>query len=320
MKTAIIHTDNLTKSYHRRPVVDGVSLLVEENSIYGFLGPNGAGKTTTMKMLLGLTPKDSGSISILGHQMNEKNRIAILKETGSLIENPSYYGNLTGYENLKISCTLKGLPFSEIDRVLKIVRMDSQKNKKAAHYSLGMKQRLGIANALLGSPRLLLLDEPTNGLDPAGIHEMRELIKSLPHKYGMTVMISSHLLSEIEQVSDTVGIISNGRLIYQGLLSGLRAKNPRFLIIKTSDNQKAETAIAKSPFAHLLPPAPQNAGSRQSNPSPLSQALCLSCPSDRETADLTKFLVELGLGVYRIQEQEDSLEELYLKMVKEVSL
>ena len=320
MKTAIIQTEDLTKSYHHRPVVDGVSFLIEQNSIYGFLGPNGAGKTTTMKLLLGLTPKDSGSISILGHQMNEENRIAVLSETGSLIENPSYYGNLTGYENLKISCTLKGLPFSEIDRVLKIVRMDSQKHKKASHYSLGMKQRLGIANALLGSPRLLLLDEPTNGLDPSGIHEMRELIKSLPQQYGMTVMISSHLLSEIEQVSDTVGIISGGRLIYQGLLSGLRAKNPRFLLIRTSDNRRAEALIAKSRFAHLLCPASQDAGGRQAAPTAPSRTICLSCPDDRETGALAGFLIEQGLAIYRIQEQQDSLEELYLKMVKEVSL
>ena len=197
--------------------------------------------------------------------------------------------------------------------------MDSQKHKKASHYSLGMKQRLGIANALLGSPRLLLLDEPTNGLDPSGIHEMRELIKSLPQQYGMTVMISSHLLSEIEQVSDTVGIISGGRLIYQGLLSGLRAKNPRFLLIRTSDNRRAEALIAKSLFAHLLYPASQDGG-RQNTSSAPSRTICLSCPDDRETGALAGFLIEQGLAIYRIQEQQDSLEELYLKMVKEVSL
>lgn len=217
----VIFTDALTKRYGNKTVVDDLDLLVPEGSIYGFLGPNGAGKSTTMKLLLGLVKPSRGRMILLGHEVSPQNRLSILKDTGSLIESPAYYGHLSGKENLKIICTLKDLPETEIDRVLKIVRMENQGDKKVRQYSLGMKQRLGLAAALLGHPRLLLLDEPTNGLDPAGIQEMRELIRSLPGQYGMTVIISSHLLSEIDQIVDDIGIIANGQMKYQGALNRL---------------------------------------------------------------------------------------------------
>ena len=171
----IITTDSLTKRYGKKYVVKNLDLCVPTGSIYGFLGPNGAGKSTTMKMLLGLAKPTEGEIRIFGAPVEEKNRLKILKSTGSLIESPAHYGHLSGRENLQIICTLKGIPESEIDSVLKTVRMENQQDKKVKNYSLGMKQRLGLAAALLGRPRLLLLDEPTNGLDPAGIQEMREL-------------------------------------------------------------------------------------------------------------------------------------------------
>ena len=217
----IIRTQSLSKRYGETLVVKGINLSVMEGTIYGFCGPNGAGKSTTLKMLLGLVRPTEGKISILGREMTAKNRIEILSQTGSLIESPSYYGHLTGRENLDILQGLLNVPKENVDKVLKIVRLDGQGKKKVSAYSLGMKQRLGLAAALLNFPKLLILDEPTNGLDPAGIQEMRELIRSLPEKYGMTVIISSHLLSEIDQIVDDIGIIANGKLKYQGSLDRL---------------------------------------------------------------------------------------------------
>lgn len=217
----IIRTQSLSKRYGESLVVRGISLSVIEGTVYGFCGPNGAGKSTTLKMLLGLVRPTEGEISILGREMTAKNRIEILRETGSLIESPSYYGHLSGRENLEILRGLLKVPKENVDKVLQIVRLDGQGKKKVSAYSLGMKQRLGFAAALLNFPKLLILDEPTNGLDPAGIQEMRELIRSLPEQYGMTVIISSHLLSEIDQIVDDIGIIAGGKLKYQGSLERL---------------------------------------------------------------------------------------------------
>ena len=187
----IIETRNLCKRYGTVMRVTNLALQVPEGSIYGFLGPNGAGKSTTLKMILGLVRPTQGEIQVFGQPMNRGNRIAVLRQVGSLIESPSYYGHLTGEENLRIVQTLRGLPPKAIREVLEIVRLEGQRGKKVCHYSLGMKQRLGIATALLGYPKLLILDEPTNGLDPAGIQEMRELIRDLPSRFGMTVVVSS---------------------------------------------------------------------------------------------------------------------------------
>lgn len=217
----IISTQNLQKSHGTRIRVRDLSLRVPKASVYGFLGPNGAGKTTTLKLLLGLIHPDKGNVWFFGEKMNERNRLQILRHTGSLIEGPSFYGHLTGLENLQIIAKLKGVSSDEISKVLETVRLTSQKNKKVKHYSLGMKQRLGIAMALLGNPEILILDEPTNGLDPAGIQEIRELIKELARTRSITIIISSHILSEIEQMADHVGIIYRGELIFQGSLSEL---------------------------------------------------------------------------------------------------
>lgn len=220
MKT-IVQTYSLTKQYKETLSVHNLDMHVNEGRIYGFLGPNGAGKTTTLKMLLGLVKPTKGEIDIFGKRVHAKKRIEILKEIGSLIESPSYYGHLAARENLKICQLLLDVPEGNIDEVLKIVRLDKQHNKKVSAYSLGMKQRLGLASALLSFPKLLILDEPTNGLDPAGIQEMRELICSLPKQYGMTVIVSSHLLSEIDQMAEDVGIIANGKMMFQGELRSL---------------------------------------------------------------------------------------------------
>ncbi len=224
MNTNIIETDSLTKGTGRQMRVNHIDLRIPEGCVYGFLGPNGAGKTTTLKLLLGLLKPSAGTITFFGQKMTEKNRLSILKHTGSLIESPSFYGHLTGLENMQIIAKLKKVSAREITNVLQTVRLYDQKDKKVKQYSLGMKQRLGIAMALLGNPRVLILDEPTNGLDPAGIQEIREFIKELPIIRQITVIVSSHLLSEIEQMADMVGIINHGELIFQGTLEALETK------------------------------------------------------------------------------------------------
>ena len=224
----LMRTENLSKRYGDVLTVKSINLSVMEGTIYGFCGPNGAGKSTTLKMLLGLVRPTEGEISLFGKTMTAKNRIEILRQTGSLIESPSYYGHLTGRENLEILQGLLRVPKENVEEVLRIVRLQNQGKKKVSAYSLGMKQRLGLAaltKMMLDGVNVLILDEPTNGLDPAGIQEMRELIRSLPEKYGMTVIISSHLLSEIDQIVDDIGIIANGKLKYQGSLSRLHEED-----------------------------------------------------------------------------------------------
>lgn len=237
----IIHTYSLTKKYGDTYSVNNLDLIVNENRIYGFLGPNGAGKSTTLKMLLGLAKSTKGEIDIFGKRFNSKNRIELLNNIGSLIESPSYYGHLTAKENLKISQLILDAPASNIDKVLQIVRLDKQASKKVSAYSLGMKQRLGIASALLSFPKLLILDEPTNGLDPAGIQEMRELICSLPKQYGITVVVSSHLLSEIDQMAQDIGVIANGKMVFQNELSELHnidsTKNLEEIFLELTRNE-----------------------------------------------------------------------------------
>ena len=217
----IITTEQLTKKYKNFVSVNNVSLHIKKGSIYGFLGPNGAGKSTTMKMLLGLTAPTKGSFTIDGRHFPE-DRIAILKEVGSFIESPSFYANLTGRENLDIIRRILGLSKDSVDDALKLVGLAEFGDRLAKKYSLGMKQRLGLAGALLGRPPVLILDEPTNGLDPSGIHEIRNLVKSLPGLYDCTVMISSHMLSEIELMADDIGILNHGNLLFEGILEDLR--------------------------------------------------------------------------------------------------
>ncbi|HJB16295.1 MAG TPA: ATP-binding cassette domain-containing protein [Candidatus Blautia excrementipullorum] len=301
----VIITESLTKNYKSKVVVNHLDLRVPGGSIYGFLGPNGAGKSTTLKMLLGLVKPTAGSMTILGKEVNSKNRLGILAATGSLIESPAYYGHLSGKENLQIICTLKNLPESEIPRVLHIVRMKEQQNKKVSQYSLGMKQRLGLAAALLGNPKILLLDEPTNGLDPAGIQEMRELICSLPKAFGITVLISSHLLSEIDQMATHVGIINQGELIFQDSLSVLHEHSRSRLFLRTSDDQTAFRYLKHSGL-----PAEWRNG-----------ALTLRTSEDNRVMQAVSLLVNSGIGILRLEEHQMSLEDIFLHLTgKQVSL
>ena len=217
----IIETKNLTKSYTDFTAVSGINLHIPKGAVYGFLDPNGAGKSTTMKMFLGLTKPSGGSFTIDGKKYPE-NRVQILKEIGSFIEAPAFYGNLSGEENLDIIRKILGLPKSSVAEALEIVGLTQFKKRLAKKYSLGMKQRLGLAGALIGKPPILILDEPTNGLDPVGIHEIRTLIRSLPEKFDCTVLVSSHLLSEIELMADTIGILNHGHLLFEGTLDQLK--------------------------------------------------------------------------------------------------
>lgn len=205
----ILKTTNLCKNFNGQMAVNNVSLNIEKNSIYGLLGPNGAGKSTTLKMITGILKPTSGNIEFDGHEWKRQD----LNNIGALIEMPPLYDNLTAYENLKVRTTLLGLDEERIHEVLQVVRLTNTGKKKAEQFSLGMRQRLGIAIALLNHPKLLILDEPTNGLDPVGIEELRELIRSFPAK-GITVILSSHILSEVQQIADHVGIISGGVLGY----------------------------------------------------------------------------------------------------------
>ena len=209
----ILKTTDLCKNFKGQMAVNNVSLNIQRNSVYGLLGPNGAGKSTALKMITGILRPTSGSIEFDGHPWQRGD----LTQIGALIETPPLYENLTAYENLKVRTTMLGLPDNRIDEVLHIVRLTDTGKKRAGQFSLGMKQRLGIAIALLNNPQLLILDEPTNGLDPVGIEELRELIRSFPEK-GITVILSSHILSEVQQIADHVGIIASGVLGYENEL------------------------------------------------------------------------------------------------------
>ncbi|HIY05937.1 MAG TPA: ABC transporter ATP-binding protein [Candidatus Evtepia faecigallinarum] len=303
---AIIETRNLCKRYGTAMRVANLDLRVPEGSVYGFLGPNGAGKSTTLKMLLGLVRPTQGQIQLFGRPMDRHSRVQILSQVGSLIESPSYYGHLTGEENLRILQTLRGLPAENIRQVLQIVRLEGQGKKKTTHYSLGMKQRLGIAGALLGFPRLLILDEPTNGLDPAGIQEMRELIRSLPERFGMTVVVSSHLLGEIDQMADTVGIIRAGELVFQDSLTVLHSRSRHHLALRTTNNVLAAQVLREQGVSAAME----------------EDFLILPLLADDQAARLCRALVDSRLGLVRLEERQKSLEDIFLELTggKDVSL
>lgn len=296
----VVETTNLTKKFKGTPVVNQINLQIPKGSIYGFLGPNGAGKTTAIKLLLGLMKETSGSIRIFGKDI-KREKHAILRKIGSLVESPSYYGNLTAKENLQLLQRILDVPKERINEVLSIVRLEKDANRPVKSFSLGMKQRLGIAAALIGNPDLLILDEPTNGLDPSGIIEMRELIKSLPEKYGVTVVISSHLLSEIDQMATEVGIISKGSLIFQNSIDMLRKKSVNRIQIQTSNNVSACNTLIKEGWKGE------------------SEAEFITFPeaTNKEVAAIIRTLIENNIDVYRVGETKRSLESIFLELTKE---
>ena len=292
----MIETKRLTKCYGQKVSVNRLDLTVPSGCVYGFLGPNGAGKSTTMKMILGLIRPTEGRVKVLGAEMNSRNRLTILKNTGSLIESPAYYGHLSGKEHPRIDSTLKNIPETEIGHVLSVVRLENQQHKKVSHYSLGMKQRLGLACALLGRPKLLLLDEPTNGLDPAGIQEIRELIISLPKLYGMTVLVSSHLLGEIDQMADQVGIIDQGKLIFQDRLETLHEHSRKKIYIRAMNQGLAGQILSERGIVYET----------------AEEGLLLPEMPDSRVAGCVSRLVSGGVGVIRVEERQKNLEEIFL--------
>ena len=297
---SVIKTYDLTKRYGRHTVVNSLTLTVPQGSVYGFLGPNGAGKSTSMKMLLGLVHQTGGEVELLGQTMNEENRIALLRQTGSLIESPSGYLHLTARENLEIVADLKGVNHRDIGRVLDVVRLTSDANRTVGQYSLGMKQRLGIAMALLGSPKLLVLDEPTNGLDPAGIQEMRELIRTMPAATGATVLISSHLLGEMEQMVEHVGIIDHGRMLFEGPLTELQRHSKGALTLRLLHPAKALPVLQ----ANGLPTAAVGA----------DNTIALPPLRDDLLAGLVQALADSGAGVVGLTQHTRTLEEIFLTL------
>lgn len=294
----IVETRGLGKIYGSRQVVQDVDLKVPRGCVYGLMGPNGAGKSTTMKMLLGLIKCSNGQVFINGKEMNDKNRLAVLRETGSLIEQPSYYGHLTGRENLEIVRTLKGASPQRVDDVLRLVRLEHHQNKKVREYSQGMKQRLGLAEALIGDLKLLILDEPTNALDPAGIQEIRELICTLPRKTGITILISSHLLNEIEQMADYVGIINQGQLIFQDRLEVLREHSQNSILLRTMNLSVTRKILKARDIKYSMQE---------------DSILIPALPNDR-MSELIACFVEGQAGLYRVEECQKSLEEIFLSL------
>ncbi|MEB2300198.1 ATP-binding cassette domain-containing protein [Lysinibacillus xylanilyticus] len=293
----IVQTENLSKSFGKEQVVSNINLKIRKGEIYGFLGPNGAGKTTTIRMLLGLMKPSSGTIKMFQKDLT-KERINILAKVGSLVENPSYYPHLTAYENLEALRKILGVPKSRIDEVLEIVRLKDAADKKVKGFSLGMKQRLGIAASLLHNPELLILDEPTNGLDPSGIIEIRNLIKRLPSEYGMTIIISSHLLSEIDQMATQVGIVTKGKMIFQDSIEAMRRFAQPKVVIKVSDGEKGWRSLVAN-------------GIKSEHKDDL--ILFDEC-SDEKVAHIVQILVQEGISVYRVEEEKRSLEDIFLQM------
>ena len=297
----VIETKALCKQYGPHTAVDHVELHVPQGCVYGFIGPNGAGKSTTMKMLLGLIHPTAGRVRLLGQELTEKSRLTLLRQTGSLIESPAGYLHLTAQENLEIVADLKGVPHKDIGRVLDIVHLTQDRNRRVGQYSLGMKQRLGIAMALLGSPKLLILDEPTNGLDPAGIQEMRALIRNMPAATGATVLISSHLLGEMEQMVEQVGIIDHGHILFEGPLTELQRHSRGNVTLRLLDPAKAAPILrANGLTAH-------------------GDSCVVTLPPLRDSllADLVQKLAACGAGVVELTPHTKTLEEIFLSLTSE---
>jgi ABC-2 type transport system ATP-binding protein len=301
MHPPILQTHQLTFGFQKdQPIVSNLNLTVEKGAIYGFLGPNGAGKTTTIRLLLGLLPSQENSIQIFGKTLAES-RQNIFGRIGSLIEMPSLYEHLTGWDNLEITRRLKNAGNQRIGQVLEQVRLSHAAQKKVKAYSLGMKQRLGLAIALLSEPELLILDEPTNGLDPNGMIETRELLLQLNREAGTTIFLSSHLLSEIEKMVTHVGIIHKGQMVFQGTTEQLAElkSNQAMLKIETSNNARAYELLQ----AHH---AVQMNG----------VSLKTTFQSKQQAAQINKFLIQNDIDVYQLSVSQADLEQVFLQMTE----
>ncbi len=296
--TPAIEIRQLTRRFAGRTAVDDLSMTVPSGSVYGFLGRNGAGKTTTLRLLLGLLRPDAGSIRVDGLDVATQ-RIAAARRMGALLEATGFYANLSGHENLDLARRLLDLPANEIDRVLGLTEMTEHRHRRVADYSLGMRQRLGLARAMLGSPPVLLLDEPTNGLDPEGIAWMRRFLRELPARSGATVLVSSHLLGEVEQVATHIGIVSRGRLVSEGALSELTAGLDAEILIETDAPLHAAAIVGEHGLKvaregdSLIVRLPRGADARAIGAT-LNHCLCLA-----------------GVSVHAFSPRRQSLEHLY---------
>lgn len=296
MSNFAIETVGLNYNFGTQAVVKNLSLKVPNGSIYGFLGPNGAGKTTTIKILLNLLQSPADQVFIFGKEINT-NRIASLKRMGSLVEQPAIYAHLTGRENLLNRCILLGIKKSKCAEMLSLVGLTEAANKKAGKYSLGMKQRLGIALALIADPELLLLDEPTNGLDPNGIIEIRNLMIDLTTKHGKTILVSSHLLAEIERTATHVGIINKGELLFQGTIGELHDLSKPSVKIETNNQEKTISVLANAGVDILQSDA---------------QTVSVVFKTKEDMGSMNALLVQNGISVFSIGKERKDLENLFL--------
>lgn len=303
MISNVLQIKNLQKGFEDTQVVNLSSLSVQQGEIYGFLGPNGAGKTTTMKMILSLISRTAGEIEVFGQSIGTDKQY--LNQIGSMIEEPSYYPNLTGYENLLVFQKILGFDKKNIQETLKIVGLNQPKNKKklVKDYSLGMKQRLALAFALVKKPRLLILDEPTNGLDPAGIHEIRELIIKLAKEQGITVFISTHILSEVEHIADRVGIINHGQLVYEGEIRKIQSN--KWLEVR-GDFRGRREAISQVLFGY-----PCKMLEIQED------KLKLTNLADQQISSLLRDLIVEKVPIYEVKQEQETLESIFLNLTKE---
>jgi ABC-2 type transport system ATP-binding protein len=299
----MIETEGLTRRFGARTAVDAVSMTVPDQAVYGFLGRNGAGKTTTLKMLLGLIRPTAGTARVGGVDVG-RDRIGAARKVGALLEAHGFYGHLTGRENLDLSRRLLGLPPSEIDRVLAVVEMRADAGRRVGGYSLGMRQRLGLARAMLGAPPVLVLDEPTNGLDPDGIAEMRGFLRGLPGRTGATVLLSSHLLGEIEQIATHVGVIHQGRLVLEGELAALKAAEASEITLRVDDPQRAAAVLRRWDLTLV------------EGADGMIARLWPGQDHDQVAAGLNRALVEQGIGVFAFGARERSLEGLYRQVTE----
>ena len=291
---AAIRTERLSLAFGGHRVVRSLDMIVPEGAVYGFLGPNGAGKTTVMRLVLGLLRPSSGTVALFGQDL-ARHRRALLGRIGALIETHGLYEHLSGRENLALACRLRGIEHRDIDRVLDAVSMQKAADRAVKTYSLGMKQRTALARALLGRPRLVLLDEPTNGLDPEGIMAMRDLIRELPARFGATVLLSSHLLGEVEQVADHVGLLREGELVVQGRLSELSETEP---VIAIATDRRAEARAALSALG-----LEEDIASDQDR--------LRFCMGSFTAPQINRLLVERGHDVSFLAQENRGLEGLY---------
>ncbi|MCZ8520904.1 MULTISPECIES: ABC transporter ATP-binding protein [Paenibacillus] len=298
---AVIRTTQVSKRYGTQKAVDGLNMLVKQGEIYGFLGQNGAGKTTTIRMLLGLIRPSEGEIEIFGESLSRKRR-EILRRIGSIVEFSGFYGNLTGGENLLINAKLMGVHTKNaIEEALEIVGLQDERKKRVGTYSLGMKQRLGIARSILHHPELLILDEPTNGLDPVGIKEIRRLIGTLARERRMTILISSHILPEVEQLADRIGVIHHGKLLEEITLEELRRRSRRFLEFQVSSDTKAAMLLEKHAEIHDYEVGDEGTLRIYSHIG--------------EQGKINRLFVEHGIEVTRMMVSEDRLEDYFVRRI-----